>query len=86
MISRFRSLSFAILFVASAAAGQAQQPSSAAAPAVAALPMPAVGDMAPDFAIRGATRYGLLEGRELLSQYRGQTVVLAFFVVARTRG
>jgi hypothetical protein len=51
-----------------------------------ALPMPAVGDMAPDFQIRGATRYGLLAERPMLSQLRGQTVVLAFFVVARTRG
>ena len=48
--------------------------------------MPAVGDMAPDFAIHGATRYGLLAERPMLSQLRGQTVVLAFFVVARTRG
>jgi hypothetical protein len=61
----------------------AQQP----APATPApLPMPAVGDMAPDFQIRGATRYGLLSDRPMLSQLRGQTVVLAFFVVARTRG
>jgi peroxiredoxin len=50
------------------------------------MPMPAVGDMAPDFSIRGATRYGLLKERAQLSQLRGQTVVLAFFVVARTRG
>jgi peroxiredoxin len=48
--------------------------------------MPAVGDMAPDFAIRGATRFGLLGQRTQLSAYRGQTVVLAFFVIARTRG
>ena len=50
------------------------------------LPIPAVGDMAPDFQIRGATRYGLLAERPMLSQLRGQTVVLAFFAVARTRG
>lgn len=61
----------------------AQQPTPAAPPA---HPMPAVGDMAPDFQIRGATRYGLLSDRPMLSQLRGQTVVLAFFVVARTRG
>lgn len=59
----------------------AQQPTPPATPA-----MPNVGDMAPDFAIRGATRYGLLAERPMLSQFRGQTVVLAFFVVARTRG
>lgn len=55
-------------------------------PAAPAPPVPAVGDMAPDFQIRGATRYGLLAERPMLSQLRGQTVVLAFFVVARTRG
>jgi len=55
-------------------------------PPPAALPMPAIGDMAPDFEIRGATRYGLLAERPMLSQLRGQTVVLAFFVIARTRG
>jgi hypothetical protein len=59
----------------------AQQPTPPATPA-----MPGVGDLAPDFAIRGATRYGLLADRLMLSQYRGQTVVLAFFVAARTRG
>lgn len=55
-------------------------------PAPAPLPMPAVGEMAPDFGFRGATRYGLLAEPTRLSQLRGQTVVLAFFVVARTRG
>lgn len=64
-----------------AAAAGAQQPSPPQN-----LPMPAVGDLAPDFTIRGATRYGLLAERPLLSQFRGQTVVLAFFVIARTRG
>lgn len=63
------------------AIANAQQPTPAAPPA-----MPAVGDLAPDFEIRGATRYGLLAERPRLSQLRGQTVVLAFFVVARTRG
>jgi hypothetical protein len=47
---------------------------------------PAVGTMAPDFALPGATRYGLLKDPVRLSDYRGQTVVLAFFVQARTRG
>ena len=74
----------AVVLAASAGPLLAQQPAPpAAAPA---LPMPAVGDMAPDFQIRGATRYGLLSDRPMLSQLRGQTVVLAFFVVARTRG
>jgi len=46
----------------------------------------AVGEMAPDFALPGATRFGLLENPVRLSDYRGETVVLAFFFRARTRG
>ena len=46
----------------------------------------AVGEMAPDFALPGATRYGLLEEPVRLSDYRGDTVVLAFFFRVRTRG
>jgi peroxiredoxin len=42
--------------------------------------------VAPDFAINGATRYGLLRQPIRLSDLKGQTVVLAFFVRARTRG
>ena len=45
-----------------------------------------VGEMAPDFALPGATRYGLLEEPVRLSDYRGNTVVLAFFFRVRTRG
>ena len=46
----------------------------------------AVGEMAPDFELPGATRYGLLETPVRLSELRGNTVVLAFFFRARTRG
>ena len=46
----------------------------------------AVGEMAPDFALPGATRYGVLEDPVRLSDYRGETVVLAFFFRVRTRG
>jgi peroxiredoxin Q/BCP len=46
----------------------------------------AVGEMAPDFALQGATRYGELESPVRLSDYRGETVVLAFFFRVRTRG
>ena len=45
-----------------------------------------VGVVAPDFAIPGATRYGLLKNPVRLSDYKGKTVVLAFFFKARTRG
>jgi hypothetical protein len=56
----------------------AQQP----APMVA----PAVGDVAPDFTLPGATRYGVLKAPVHLADYRGETVVLAFFYQARTKG
>ncbi len=46
----------------------------------------AVGAMAPDFALPGATRYGLLQEPIRLSDYRGETVVLAFFFRVRTPG
>jgi len=47
---------------------------------------PKVGEMAPDFTLPGATRYGRLRDPVTLSSLRGNTVVLAFFVKARTRG
>ncbi len=46
----------------------------------------AVGEMAPDFQLVGATRYGILEQPIRLSDYRGETVVLAFFFRARSPG
>ena len=46
----------------------------------------AVGEMAPDFVLPGATRYGVLDQPVRLSDYRGETVVLAFFFRVRTRG
>ena len=46
----------------------------------------AVGEMAPDFALPGATRYGALAEPVRLSDYRGETVVLAFFFRVRTPG
>lgn len=46
----------------------------------------AVGEMAPDFELQGATRYGALADPVRLSDYRGETVVLAFFFRVRTPG
>ena len=46
----------------------------------------APGTEAPDFALPGATRYGMLADDVRLSDYRGQVVVLAFFFRVRTRG
>jgi peroxiredoxin Q/BCP len=47
---------------------------------------PKVGEVAPNFTLPGATRYGRLRDPVSLSDLRGKTVVLAFFVKARTRG
>ena len=46
----------------------------------------AVGDAAPDFALTGATRAGVLPRPVRLSDFRDQTVVIAFFYRARTSG
>jgi len=47
---------------------------------------PKVGDLAPDFSLRGANQDGLLAAPIKLSDLRGQVVVLAFFPKARTGG
>jgi AhpC/TSA family len=60
---------------------QAQATAASAPPAGAT-----VNDVAPDFALPGATRYGLLATPVRLSDYHGRTVVLAFFYQARTKG
>lgn len=80
MLSRVR-LPLALAMVALASStGRAQQT------APPATPMPEVGAPAPDFAITGATRYGVLRDSVRLSDFRGKTVVLAFFYRARTKG
>ena len=45
-----------------------------------------VGAPAPDFSLVGATRAGVLPAPVRLSDFQGQTVVLAFFYQARTKG
>jgi hypothetical protein len=83
--SRFATLTIAAgtsLAFAGRFAG-AQQTAPVAAQ-VAAGPM--VHDVAPDFTLQGADRYGLLKTPVRLSDYRGSTVVLAFFYQARTKG
>ena len=45
-----------------------------------------VGAAAPAFAMPGATRFGVLRDPIRLSDFKGETVVLAFFFKARTRG
>jgi len=74
-------LSTLLLSLAVAGPLAAQQPTQTPA-----VPTPEVGTMAPDFTISGATRFGVLRDSIRLSDYRGQTVVLAFFFKARTKG
>ena len=65
-----------------------------AAPALAQQPAPpppqatplAVGAEAPDFTLPAATMAGVSARPVRLSDYRGKTVVLAFFFRARTKG
>ncbi len=45
-----------------------------------------IGAKAPDFSMKGATRYGVLAKPVHLSDFKGKTVVLAFFYKARTKG
>jgi hypothetical protein len=73
-------VAFAATLLAGAAA-RAQQPA-----ATTVYPPPDVGAMAPDFTLPGATRFGLLRDPVRLSDFRGKTVVLAFFYRARTKG
>jgi hypothetical protein len=61
-------------------------PATAQQPAAPAAPTPEVGQPAPDFTMPGATRFGVLKNSIKLSELRGQTVVIAFFIRARTRG
>jgi peroxiredoxin Q/BCP len=77
-----RAIALTAVALVSAATANAQQPQ----PAAAKTPVPAVGSVAPDFTLPGATRYGVLAKPASLSDYRGKTVVLAFFFRARTRG
>ena len=80
MRNRYAGVAAAAALLVLAAGGlRAQQPAQEPAG-------PRVGDVAPDFELPGATRYGLLRDPIRLSDYRGQTVVLAFFFQARTRG
>jgi thioredoxin-dependent peroxiredoxin len=60
--------------------------SSLAAQEPPAAPPLEIGAVAPDFTLPGATRYGVLQDPVRLSDFKGKTVVLAFFFRARTRG
>ena len=60
-------------------------PLAAQQPAPAPTPL-AVGTAAPDFTLPAATMAGVSPAPVKLSDYRGKTVVLAFFFRARTKG
>jgi len=80
-----RSLYFAAGLAATVVgAAAAQQPATPPAPA--GPPALEVGTVAPDFTLSGATRFGALRAPIHLSDFKGKTVVLAFFFKARTRG
>jgi len=70
------------LLVIPGASASAQQSTSAPA----TYPAPEVGAPAPDFALSGGTRYGMLKEPVRISDFRGKTVVLAFFYRARSKG
>jgi cytochrome oxidase Cu insertion factor (SCO1/SenC/PrrC family) len=70
-----------VIGAASIAGAQQSTPADSTAAAI-----PAVGEMAPDFSFRAIDREGIAANPTRLSALRGQTVVLWFFVRARTRG
>ena len=88
-MNRFSPLLLATAAAACASSAQlpvvtAAAPVGVAAPTT-AMPMPNVGDMAPDFMFAPITSTGIGPTKKL-SDYRGQTVVLWLFIKARTRG
>jgi cytochrome oxidase Cu insertion factor (SCO1/SenC/PrrC family) len=71
---------FLALYLAGAPALLAAQKTKPSAPAL------EIGAVAPAFTMKGATRYGTLARPIRLSDFKGKTVVLAFFYQARTSG
>ena len=74
-----RTLCLAVSLAGAPAFLTAQQ----AAPSVPPLE---IGAVAPGFTMNGATRYGVLARPIHLSDFKGKTIVLAFFYKARTSG
>ena len=74
MISRAAAVALAVTALVAVAAGRLHAQS------------PKVGEIAPDFTLKGSTKDGLLPKPIHLADFRGQTVVLAFFPKARTKG
>jgi len=84
--TRIVALSITAALAVHATDARSQQTTAAATPATLTLSGPKVTEAAPDFALSGATRYGVLKAPVRLSDFRGTTVVLAFFFQARTKG
>jgi peroxiredoxin Q/BCP len=82
-----RTAGLAAFVIAAASSGAwAQQPTAPAPKPGSAAFAPDTGTMAPDFTLTGITKAGIMSDKIKLSNYRGQTVVLAFFPKARTKG
>jgi hypothetical protein len=75
-----RPLTIAFSLAAATPAALAAQSAAPSAPPL------EIGAVAPDFTMSGATRYGVLARPIHLSDFKGKTVVLAFFYKARTGG
>lgn len=75
----------AALLIAAAALASGARPATGQEAPVIPDPLE-IGAVAPDFAIPGATRHGILAEPVTLKEYAGKTVVLSFFFRARTRG
>ena len=73
---RFRAATAAILLTTGSLGAQEAAPAGG----------PKVGDIAPDFTLPAATMQGVSQTPVKLSDLRGQTVVIAFYPRARTRG
>jgi len=67
------------------AAGTLALAAPAALPAQDTIPLK-VGAVAPDFALTAATKDGVGQAPVRLGDFRDQTVVIAFFYRARTKG
>ena len=77
MIRQAAALAIPVALALTAPPSTAQQPAG---------PDLAIGSVAPDFTLPGATRFGVLKAPIHLSDFKGKTVVLAFFYKARTKG
>lgn len=78
--TRFAGILLALLALPALGSGEAE------AQAAAEPSFLKAGTAAPDFTLPGATRWGALAEPVQLSDFKGKTVVLAFFPAARTRG